>query len=376
MKVAVMLSGLAMGGAERNIVNFLPHLRNHGVDVTLFSLNTRRDSPLAQQFEATGIERVDFDAKRMTDHAAWKRFVRAIGERKIELVHAQDQDSIIYSGLAHRRHQIPNIMTRHVMVEPQDTMKETARAQLLLLTARFEFDHIITVSEAVRQEFSHLAHIPLERITTVYNGLDMEKFRLPMDKRAETRANLGWGADEKVVLMVAVLRRGKGHEVLFKAIPSILEQVPDARFKLVGDGEIADQVREWAEPYKDVVEFLGQRTDVPELLLASDVLVQASWSEALPTVLIEAGASSLPVVATDVGGSREIVVEGETGYLIDAGDVYALAQNLVRVLQDLDAAQAMGQRAYQHVTRLFSLDRQAQQTASLYERVLFERGEL
>ena len=82
------------------------------------------------------------------------------------------------------------------------------------------------------------------------------------------------------------------------------------------------------------------------------------------------------MVATDGGGSREIVVEGETGYLIDAGDVYALAQNLVRVLQDLDAAQAMGQRAYQHVTRLFSLDRQAQQTASLYERVLFERGEL
>jgi glycosyltransferase involved in cell wall biosynthesis len=173
--------------------------------------------------------------------------------------------------------------------------------------------------------------------------------------------------------MVGVLRYGKGHEVLFQAIPQLKAAVPNVQIKLVGDGELEAQLREQAAPYADVIEFLGQRTDIPQLLSASDVLVLPSWSEALPTVLIEAGAASLPVVATQVGGIPEIVEEGKTGYIVPPGDPSALATRLIDLLQNPALARQMGQAAHTRVVQQFSLQRQALQTITLYKSILSQK---
>jgi len=357
-----------MAGTERNIVSVAPHIKAQGVDLRLVSMNTRRDSPLAEEFDASGISRFDLHAERMIDKAAWNRFTEMLRDEKIDVIHAQDQDTIIYAALAHRRLKLPTVMSRHVLFEPADTVKEKVRSQMVLLAAKLGFDRIIAVSEAVRQDFSNLAGVPLDKIKTIYNGLDVDRFMIDTPK-AELRERFGWDADAPTVIMVAALRRGKGHEVLFQAIPQIRETVPNVQIKLVGDGEIADKIREQAAPYADVVEFLGQRTDVPELVAASDALTLPSWAEALPTVLIEAGAAGVPCVATDVGGAKEITLHEDTGYIIPPGDVNALADRLIAVLQDPDAARAMGNRARERVVNTFTLERQAQQIVNLYERI-------
>jgi glycosyltransferase involved in cell wall biosynthesis len=363
-----MISSLAMAGTERNIVSVAPHIRAQGVSLCLVSMNTRRDSPLTAEFEKSGIERFDLQARRMTDPSAWMRFARMLRGRQIDIIHAQDQDTIIYAALAHRLLKIPTVMTRHVLFEPADTVKEKVRARLALMAARLGYDRIIAVSEAVRQDFSELASIPVTKIETIYNGLEIDRFVIPSPK-VDLRARFGWDPDAPTVIMVAALRRGKGHEVLFEAIPQIQAEIPGVKIKLVGGGEIADQIRAQAAPYGDVIEFLGQRTDVPELLAASDVLTLPSWAEALPTVLLEAGAASLPCVATDVGGAREIVLDGGTGYIVPPGDADALAARLIDVLRDREAARAMGERARRRIVSTFSLERQAERIVDLYERV-------
>ncbi|MFC1959487.1 glycosyltransferase family 4 protein [Chloroflexota bacterium] len=372
MRALVMMSGIAMGGAERNIVSVLPYIKEQGVDVRLLTLNTRRDSPLTDEFNQTGLTRHDLAAQRMLDPTAWQRFTHLLKSEQIDIIHAEDQDTIVYAAVAHRLLGIPSVMSRHVLQEPSDTLKESVRAQLVLLAARVGFDRILAVSEAVRQQFSGLARVPVTRIETIYNGIQLERFQTGAG-RAAKRQELGWAAADPVVIMVAVLRRGKGHEVLFEALPRIQAAVPNVKIKLVGDGELRDTLQEQAAPYGEAVEFMGQRMDVPELLGASDALVLPSWSEALPTVLIEAGAASLPLVATDVGGSAEIVADGETGYIVQPGVVAPLADRLIDLLADPQQAQLMGQRAYERVNQLFSLEQQARQTVALYEKVLADK---
>jgi glycosyltransferase involved in cell wall biosynthesis len=119
--------------------------------------------------------------------------------------------------------------------------------------------------------------------------------------------------------------------------------------------------------------MLGARADIAEILEASDVVVQASHSEGLPTVMMEAGAAGRPVVATDVGGTRDIVRHDETGILVPPGDADALAAGMVRLLAEPCVAREMGRRARERVFATFSLDVQAQETAALYDRVASRR---
>ncbi|MCC7445938.1 MAG: glycosyltransferase family 4 protein [Anaerolineae bacterium] len=372
MRVLRMVSSLAMGGAERNLVSVLPYLRDAGVTPLLCTLNTRRDSSLVEDLAKTGVRRIDLGAKRMTDPAAWQRFTEVLRDEQIDILHVEGQDPNIYGALARWRVKTPAVMTRHVMVEPAPDVKKFVRARLVFIAAKYGLDRIIAVSEVVRQHFAKQAGIPLSKIETIYNGIQLERF----DTRAtrdSKRAEMGWQSDDLVVSMVAVLRPGKGHEVLFQAIPQIKASVPNVRIKLIGSGELEGEFRQQAAPFADVVEFLGERKDVPELLGASDALVLPSWSEALPTVLIEAGAAALPVVATNVGGSGEIVENGKGGYLVPAGDSAQLGHRLIEVLQNPALARQMGETAHERVVRLFSLQRQAQQTIALYEKVIANR---
>lgn len=370
MRVLLMLSSMAMGGAERNIAAVLPHLSaQEDIQLTLGTLTTRRDSPLAALAAQSGVPRFDLGARRMVDWQAWRRYADFLRRERIDLVHSQDQDTNIYNALSRRLLGVPSVMTRHVMFEPFTNFKTRLRAQLVLIAARCGADRVIAVSEAVRQQFARQARLPLERIETVYNGIELEKFATRA-QRAVTRARLGWAQDAPIVIMVAVLRGGKGHEVLFEAAPLLRQRVPNVQIMLVGDGEERAKLESLAAPHADYIHFLGQRMDVPELLGASDVLALPSWSEALPTVLIEAGAAGLPCVATDVGGAREIVIDGETGCIIPKGDSAALAARLADVLSDSARARRMGEAALQRVSSLFTLPQQARRTVEVYRRAL------
>ncbi len=371
LRVMIMMSSIAMGGGERNIVSLLPYLQRTDVTVVLGTMNTRRDGPLADVFFRSGIQRFDFGARRMLDLTAFRKLLLILREQKIDIVHAQDQDTIIYAGLASRLLGIPSVMTRHVLEESKVNWKKRLRMQLVYFSARYGITKVIAVSEMVRQYFSKQARISLSKIEKIYNGIEFEKFK-QIACRNEIRARLGWDLNRPTGIFVSVLRPGKGFELLFDCIPYVRQVIPDFQVKLVGSGKLEAELREKAIPLGDAVEFLGQRMDIPELLGASDLLIQASWSEALPTVLIEAGAASLPVVATNVGGSAEIVQSGIGGLLVTPGDSRAIADAVVELLQHPEKSRQMGERAHQFVQENFSLEKQALATKDLYERVVNE----
>lgn len=162
-----------------------------------------------------------------------------------------------------------------------------------------------------------------ERVETHFNGVNTVLFRPDPEARAQARLQLGFADDTLVFSSVAVLRKGKGLEHLLEAVLVVRQQVPRARFLVVGDGEERARLeaRSTALGVDDVVRFLGARTDVPRLLSATDVFVHPSLYEALPTSVLEAMAAGLPVVATDVGGIPELVSVERTGLLVPPGDI-------------------------------------------------------
>jgi len=371
-RVLFLLGGLPVGGAEANVLAVMPSFVEAGIEPIVCTLSRSSDSFLAERLEAVaGCTRLDVAADGLFDLRAMRLLRKIVRAEGVDVVHAEDQYGSIFGALATRMLPTRFVLTRHVLMEWMHPLREATKSRLVFLAAR-RADAVVAVSEAVRQRFSEQAHLDPARIDVIHNGIDLEPYE-HLPERDVARAHLGWPAERPVVTIVGVLRPGKAHDVLLRAVPAVKSAFPEVSVKIVGGGELAPAVMETVASLGDTVEILGARSDVPEILAATDVVVQASHSEGLPTVMMEAGAAGRPVVATDVGGTRDIVVHDETGLLVARGDSEGLARGIVQLLGGPCAAGEMGRRARERIFTTFSLRAQAETTAALYDRVVSAR---
>jgi glycosyltransferase involved in cell wall biosynthesis len=371
-RVLFLLGGMPVGGAEANVVAVMPSFVNVGIEPIVCTLSRSSDSFLAARLDGVaGCTRLDVAADGLFDLRAIRRLRRIVRAEGIEVVHAEDQYGSIFGGFATRALPTRFVLTRHVLLEMLHPLREATKSRLAYLAARHA-DAVVAVSEAVRQRFSVQAHLDPARIDVIHNGIDLGPYEQQPD-RDIARNHLGWAADRPVVTIVGVLRAGKAHDVLLAAVPAVKSVFPNLCVKIVGGGELAPPVMDTVASLGDTVEILGARSDVPEILAATDVVVQASHSEGLPTVMMEAGAAGRPVVATDVGGTRDIVVHDDTGILVARGDADALARGIRQLLGNPCVASEMGRRARERIFGTFSLHAQAETTAALYDRVVSAR---
>jgi glycosyltransferase involved in cell wall biosynthesis len=372
-RVLILLGGLPVGGAEVNVVAVMPWFVKVGIEPIVCTLSRDSDSFLAERLEQeTGCSRFDLGADGLFDLPAMRRLRQLVRAEGVEIVHAEDQYSSIFGGFATRALPTRFVLTRHVLLEWMHPAREAVKSRLVFLAARHA-DAVVTVSEAVRDRFARQAHLAPERIDVIHNGIDLEPFEPAADDRVTARTLLGWEPDRPVVTIVGVVRPGKGHELLLDAVPALKAAHPGVTVKIVGGGDLSPALMDVVASFGDTVDILGARADIPEILAASDVIVQASHSEGLPTVMMEAGAAGRPVVATDVGGTRDVVRHDETGVIVAKGDSEALAAGVLRLLSDPCVAREMGRRARERIFSTFSLEVQATQTAALYDRVASDR---
>jgi glycosyltransferase involved in cell wall biosynthesis len=201
----------------------------------------------------------------------------------------------------------------------------------------------------------------------VRNGIDFERFD------AETRAPLSGPLPEgRRVAVIGNLWPVKGHRLLLEAVALLPAELREVHFVYAGDGPEREPLARRIEELglSGRVHLLGHRLDVPALLARSEAACLCSSAEGLSNALMEAMAAGLPVVATRVGGNPELVQEGETGFLVPAGDARAMARSLARLLSRPAEARAMGARGRAFAQAQLSLERMAEANAALYRRVL------
>jgi glycosyltransferase involved in cell wall biosynthesis len=233
------------------------------------------------------------------------------------------------------------------------------------------------VSQAAADRFIRERIVPAELLRVAPNGVDTEGIlRIPAGARAAVRASLGVGS-ELLWLAVGRFEVAKDYPNMLRAFQQVRRDRPQAILLLVGRGSLQSEtealVRELG--LGDAVRFLGVREDVPAVMAAADAYVMSSAWEGMPMVLLEAAAAGLPIVATEVGGNREVVVDGESGFLVPPRDEAALAAAMIRLDQLSDAdRRSMGQRGQEHIRRHYGLARVADRWEEIYREVQTRKG--
>jgi glycosyltransferase involved in cell wall biosynthesis len=225
-----------------------------------------------------------------------------------------------------------------------------------------------TVSRTALAESVRRGAAPAGSIVLVPNGLDVKRYERDDGIRHTTREGLGLG-DRFTWLAVGRLAEAKGYPEMIGAFAAVVREHPEATLLIAGEGRLEADVRAriGAAGIADSVRLLGLRSDVAALMQAADGFLMTSRWEGLPMVLLEAGASGLPIVATDVGGSRDVVIDGVSGHLTPAGDPGATAAAIGRVM-GMPAAdrRSMGEAGREHVRRTFDMAPVADTWEALY----------
>jgi glycosyltransferase involved in cell wall biosynthesis len=292
------------------------------------------------------------------------RIRKEISERSPDILHAYFFWPILFGRLLKLRGVIRTLVENR---EDQGFNWGVHEYSWLRMTRRLP-DRIICVSDAVKQVVMERERIDCDRIVVIRNGV--EPFPDAGNGTAETRKELGLEGHHLVVGMVANFNRAvKGVSHFLDAMPLIVQAVPDARFLLLGRGKdekaLVDKVKKMGiERY---ILFAGFRRDVQRYYAIMDVSALTSFSEGLSITLLESMRCGIPVVATRVGGNPEVIVDGETGYLVKPGDASDFASHVVKLLKNRDLRKKMGEEARIRVEKHFRMSDVASRYIGIYE---------
>ena len=228
-------------------------------------------------------------------------------------------------------------------------------------------DKVISVSKATAKWLVEKRKVNPDKVLIIPYGVNLDKFN-PNIKSVKRR-DIGLEQDDIVIGQVSRLNEQKGHTYLIDAAPAIIARQPRVKFVLVGDGPLRAELTKKIQDkgVEDHFVLLGFRQDVPELLPLFDVFTLPSLYEGLPNVVLEAMACGLPVVATPVDGTKEAVIDQETGFLVPVGDTKQLAEKLLDVISNDDLKLKLGLAGRRRVEDDFSLDGQVKRFENLYK---------
>jgi len=294
------------------------------------------------------------------------RLIRLISRERIDLVYTNGVFSLIASLLAAKLTGTPVVWSEHNITLPLDL-----ETKLLIALA----DRIAVVTDVIRQQFLGLDPKAEKKIVVIYNGVDPSRFEVRAQARDKLRQELGLTEQHPVIGTVGRLSPEKGHRHFLQAAKIIKEGVPTAKFLIVGDGPMRTDLEAMAKEMgilEDVC-FTGFREDVPVVLSLMDVFVLPSLEEAFGIAMLEAMAVGKPVIASNVGGVYEAVIEGETGFLVEPGDWQKMAKLAIGLLGDEEKRKRMGEKGRQLVACRYTLEATCAKTLELIQEVAEER---
>lgn len=362
-RVLFVITGLGWGGAESQVIELASGLRDRGWAVQVASLLSqahRRDS-----LESLGIPVHTLGMRRgVPDPRAIWRLAAVTRNFQPSIVHAH----MIHANILTRVTRI--IVRMPVLITSAHSVNEGGGwRQLAYRLTDSLADCTTNVSHAAVEQFIEDRAASPERIQYVPNGISFSKFQRSGEARARIRNELGL-EDDFAWLSVGRLDPAKDYPTMLDALAKVVDTSQTLKLIIVGDGPLRDEIKKRAERLglANFVHFLGIRSDIPALMSAADAYLMSSAWEGLPMVLLEAAASALPIVATDVGGNSQIVRNGLTGELVPAGDSAALAGAMLRMMERNESERAaMGANGRAYVEKEFGMDSVLERWEEIYE---------
>lgn len=369
IKLIHIIPSLETGGMENGIVNVVNRL-----DTKIFSpmiCCLRKEGNMSRRLNSN-VQVKCLHGKEGFDYSSPLKMARLFVNEKADIVHTHGWGGGLLAGtIGAKLAGVPIVINSEHGFWRVDK-KRRIYAQKIL---SYFTDQITTVSEDLRNKINKCFGIPLNRIVSISNGVDAEKFRPSVLSREIYKKKLNMRADEYVIGTVGRLVPVKDHPTLLKAAASLINKKISIKLILVGDGPVKSELIQLIDALKigSCVSFLGERADIPELLNAMDLFVLPSVTEGMSNTLLEAMACGIPVIATDVGGNPEIIRDGINGFLIPPRNSDVLSETIEKMYSDKRMARQMGIMSRKIVEKKFSLTNMVKNYQDMYIRCLIKR---
>jgi glycosyltransferase involved in cell wall biosynthesis len=341
--------GYTLGGAENMISLIAPRLKSRGYKVRVLAFKSW--GHVSEKLKRSEIECIALHGKGRFDFRVLWRYFLYLRENPPDLIIAFLYRAYIPTRIFGFLLGIPNISS------VRDVQKWINPLHILLEKITANFSAVIySCSNAVTRFLIQNIGLKKEKVITIPNGIDVDSFSIKINKEEKLR-ELGLNLNLKVVGTVCRLQEPKkGVKILLEATKKLQESF-DFQLIIVGTGKDERFLQSIAKSQRINAHFLGEREDVREILQVMNVFALASFYEGLPVSILEAMAAGIPVVATDVGGNREIVLDGKTGFLVEPGNPAALAEKIKELLKNEKKREKFGKSGFERVKENFSIDK-------------------
>jgi len=347
-------------GGEQQALYLTKGLKARGHPVTVVA---QPGSPFAQRAGEAGLSVVEIAMRGEADLAAVLKLRTLIKGRDVDIVHMHTSHAHTLGCAAAR------MARRGKTVVARRVDFSVRKHRLSIYKYLWGVDRYVAVCHAIRRVLINDG-VPGDKIGVVHSGIELETFlgAEPKDLRPE----FGVPADVPVIGNVAFMADHKGQRYFVEAVPAILEKVPDARFFVVGDGELRDDLERLSATLGigERLIFPGFRTDVPQFLQMFDVFVMSSHMDGLCNAVLQAMAMDVPVVGTDAGGIPEMVNDGKTGLLVPPRNPEAIAEAVLRLLNDQDLGGKLVSNARSLFDDDFTVDAMVEGNLRVYHALL------
>lgn len=357
MRIVQLIDSLNVGGAQKLLPLFAQAVRDVDVELTVATLFPSRVGELAAELESLGARVRGFPGRRLLDPLRAARLIRFLRRGRFDVLFTHLTASNILGPLAGRIAGVPTVATLH-SIAPAPPRFQTFE--------RWALRHVTSCNVAVGQAVAaaHRETVAGARCVVIPNPVEQTQPLADDDRLAMRRELIG---TERVMLAsVGRLRPVKGFADLLVAFAELRRSRPEAALVIAGTGPLETELRSRIDDLglRGHAHLVGLRDDVPRLLAAADVYVCSSHHEGLPLSLLEAMEAGLPVVATDVGDVRSVVVDG-TGVVVPPRDPDAMAGALRQLLEDSGRLRATGAAARRHVHHNYRVDEWARRLIEL-----------
>lgn len=365
-----VVDGFRLGGAETKLLELVLNLDRTKFNVIVCSL--LEEGQLTEKFKKAADKLYILNRKHRFDITLIPKFAQLIRKENIDIV----QTTLFYADVVTppvaKAMNVPVVLSWETISHFNDFYNPFHRRSAYRFSMNF-VDKIIAVSDDVKSSIVALRKISSQKIVVIPYGVNLAEFNSKKNKKIKSQLDIN--PEDLVIGVVARLHPVKGHKYLIRALPAIKERFPNIKCLIVGDGDYRSVLEKECLEYKvsDIVKFLGFRDDVSDILNMLDVFVLPSVSEGLPNVILEAMASSVPVVATNVGGIPEVVKHNKTGKLIQSKDPEQLSKAIIEVLEG-EKVSTYIQNAHNLIRKKYSLEHQIKQFEKLYTELLLSKG--
>jgi len=369
IKVVFLVHTYGFGGLENMVTNLVRHLDPVRFEATILSFAPLR--PLAHRLDPGDVRIVSLHKKGGNNPIlVYKIFLKLLKIRP-DIVQTHNWGTALEGLLGAKLAGI-----RGVIHAERGTL-EGRRLNLLVQRLLWGLaDQVLSVSQAHRKKMSQMVGLPEESIKVIPNGVDAERFSPNSGLKGPVRKKFGIKKDSLCIGTVGSLRSVKNQVLLVKACEAIFPRFKHVEALVVGEGPLKGELLQEAtdKGLSERLHFVGSRTNVHEILNALDIFVLPSLSEGMPNAVLEAMACGLPVLASAVGGTPELIEDGKSGVLFPSNDLNAFVQSLEKLIQDRQTRQAFGLEGRRRVLAHFSLKEKVLAYQRLYESVLRKKA--